>query len=248
MADALLSEKDFEFCVNPSEGREFARLSGDFNPLHVDPSSPRTQLFGETIPHGVFILLKALEAAMAEQRGFAIRRLKCRFPKPVRYGQPATCRIRRRNDSSCDLIVEQGDVVMLRATTDFELQPLSSPSTAMVRDESAECRRLTFEESTHVAGKLSLPSMAAADSLLPSLSKRLSSTQLAEICTWTRLIGMECPGYDSIFTSIDVAASDGSLPCSELHYSTSHTNAAMRFVALNIVGPTLGGRLESIVR
>jgi acyl dehydratase len=249
MSDAVLVEQEFEIRIEASEGDEFARLSGDFNPLHVDPSSSRVALFSEPIPHGVFVLLRALEGATADRGAFVLRRMKCRFSGPVHYGQPATCRVRRRTDGQLDLFVEQRRVVLLRATVDIEsAQHAPLPVATELHAFPTECRRRTIDEVATVAGSLPLPTPLKAASLLPALAQRISATQLAEVCAWTRLIGMECPGYHSVFTAIDVAAAADAATHDELRFAVGHTNAAMQFVALDIVGPTLRGRLESVVR
>jgi len=41
----------------------FAALSGDFNPIHVDPLLARRLLFGAPVVHGVHLLLWGLESA-----------------------------------------------------------------------------------------------------------------------------------------------------------------------------------------
>lgn len=52
----------------------FAALSGDWNPIHVDPVAARRLLFGEPVTHGVHLAmwaLDALAAARPEIAGFA---------------------------------------------------------------------------------------------------------------------------------------------------------------------------------
>lgn len=46
-----------------AEFDEFARLSGDENPIHIDPSFAAQTKFGRTVAHGMFILA-ATQAAV----------------------------------------------------------------------------------------------------------------------------------------------------------------------------------------
>ena len=46
----------------PADQQAFARLSGDFNPIHLDPVAARLVAAGAPIVHGVNLLLRALDA------------------------------------------------------------------------------------------------------------------------------------------------------------------------------------------
>src|SRR4051794_25593472 len=44
-----------------SDQSRFAELSGDHNPIHVDPVAARRLLFGRPVVHGVHVVLKSLD-------------------------------------------------------------------------------------------------------------------------------------------------------------------------------------------
>lgn len=80
----------------------FARLSGDFNPIHVDPGVARRELFGEVVVHGVHVLLHALEHVLESVRPAGLLRvdsLVCRFKSPVLLGREHHVRILGATDS-----------------------------------------------------------------------------------------------------------------------------------------------------
>ncbi len=69
--------------------RAFAELSGDYNPLHVDPVAARRLLFGSTVAHGVHVLLKVLEQwadAVIPGERWSLSSLDVSFDRPVRTG------------------------------------------------------------------------------------------------------------------------------------------------------------------
>src|SRR6266850_1891833 len=58
----------------------FAALSGDFNPIHVDPLLARRLLFGAPVVHGVALLLWGLESGWPSGRGRAsLAEVECRI-------------------------------------------------------------------------------------------------------------------------------------------------------------------------
>ena len=57
----MISGPDNSFTFNGERQLEFARLSGDWNPMHMEaPSARRTQA-GRRVVHGVHIVIRALE-------------------------------------------------------------------------------------------------------------------------------------------------------------------------------------------
>src|SRR6185295_14915799 len=44
-----------------ADQKRFAKLSGDFNPVHLDPVAARRVVAGQPIVHGIHLLLRALE-------------------------------------------------------------------------------------------------------------------------------------------------------------------------------------------
>src|SRR5580704_4043548 len=58
----------------------FARLSGDYNPIHLDPVAARRLLFGHAVVHGMHALLWALDAWLeATTSALRVKRLKAKF-------------------------------------------------------------------------------------------------------------------------------------------------------------------------
>ena len=55
MSSVVLGSRRFAM----EDVESFAELSGDFNPLHVDPVAARRALYGEVVVHGVHSLLWA---------------------------------------------------------------------------------------------------------------------------------------------------------------------------------------------
>jgi acyl dehydratase len=77
---------------------KFAEVTGDLNPIHLDPEFARQTPFGQTIAQGYYVLSLAPKfiSELWEPRGFAFGVLygfnKVRFPAPL----PTSSRIRMR--------------------------------------------------------------------------------------------------------------------------------------------------------
>ena len=49
------------FHFKKKEGKNFAKISGDFNQIHIDEVAGYNSIYGENIVHGVFVLFKFLK-------------------------------------------------------------------------------------------------------------------------------------------------------------------------------------------
>ncbi len=76
------------FSIAPPESRDFARASGDFNPLHLDPVAARRTRFGQTLIHGVCGTVKALDLLLQKiGKNVILLSIKVKYSKPVNQDQ-----------------------------------------------------------------------------------------------------------------------------------------------------------------
>jgi 3-hydroxybutyryl-CoA dehydratase len=79
-----------ERTISEEDVMNFARLTGDMNPLHTDPEFARETIFGRQVAHGLLVLSVAL--GLADQTGLlrgtvlAFANLEWKFSKPVFFG------------------------------------------------------------------------------------------------------------------------------------------------------------------
>jgi acyl dehydratase len=88
IGDAGPPDVEFDLPLSPRTGLMY-RLSGDLNPLHVDPATARQAGFPRPILHGLGTFAVACHAALsglADYRSERIRRLGVRFSSPVYPG------------------------------------------------------------------------------------------------------------------------------------------------------------------
>jgi acyl dehydratase len=79
-----------ERTISEEDVMNFARLTGDMNPLHTDPEFAKETIFGRQVAHGLLVLSVAL--GLADQTGLlrgtvlAFTNLEWKFSKPVFFG------------------------------------------------------------------------------------------------------------------------------------------------------------------
>ena len=77
----------------------FAKLSGDHNPLHLDPLLARRLLFGRQVVHGLHALLWSLDYHLQSVRQpMELRTLKANFKAGIGVGQTLHCRVNLQDE------------------------------------------------------------------------------------------------------------------------------------------------------
>lgn len=75
--------------------KDFARLSGDYNPIHIDPEFAKNTVFGQRIVHGVLVssLFSNLLAEKVPGKGSIYLGQTFKFKKPVFFDQSITASV-----------------------------------------------------------------------------------------------------------------------------------------------------------
>ena len=79
----------FEFTHTPSQAEFelFARVSGDDNPIHVDPGFSARTRFGRTVSHGMMLYALIWGAVQKARPGARIAEQFLMFPNPAYAGE-----------------------------------------------------------------------------------------------------------------------------------------------------------------
>ena len=107
---------------------QFARLTGDFNPMHLDPIAARRTLAGAPVVHGIHILLWLLDFIAADRALETIALLEVKFVRMLYVGETATATISRQDEASLRAKANVGDTDILHVTLFF-----GAPSRRIVR-------------------------------------------------------------------------------------------------------------------
>jgi len=78
-----------EACVTQEDVTTFAKLSGDFNPIHLDENYAEKTIFGGCIIHGMLCgaLISKVLGTVFPGKGSVYRSQTLKFLKPIRPGE-----------------------------------------------------------------------------------------------------------------------------------------------------------------
>jgi len=176
----------------------FARLSGDRNPLHVDPVAARRLLFGAAVVHGVHLVLWALDTLAAESGITALEGLQANFDMPVPVGEMATLEITPGAEARATIQAGGRRAARLRFRNGQTPAPWANPGA----QPEEICAPLDAVEIATAAGDAPLGFDSALRSRLFPALEAFAGGQIAWILASTRIVGMRVPGLDSIFVGL----------------------------------------------
>lgn len=225
----------------------FARLSGDFNPLHVDPVHARRLMFGKPAVHGVHTLLWCLDCwAASFDYGIVLTSLAATFSKPVRVGAAVEFRIRKQDDSTARLIAVVEDETVLRAdiawTPGADTRPVASdayPPSDPIEEPVTTDRHGELERSVD-------PDLLAR--LLPNVARWFSRIQVAELLASTRLVGMISPGLHSIYSELSLQFTDTTGEVTPLLWRVEESDPRFSLVVMSLQSDTVTGEVRAFER
>jgi NAD(P)-dependent dehydrogenase (short-subunit alcohol dehydrogenase family)/acyl dehydratase len=237
----------------------FARLSGDFNPMHVDPVAARRLMFGRPVVHGIHALLWALDTLLAQRekagdiiagRSVSIVSLQSNFRAPIIVGDAVELSVAPINGGRWKLEVSKDRTKL--ATTVFAFdQRMPAETAAAISPQLPEiekCRERAASELTSAAGQLPLTlQLEVASKLFPIATRLMVTHQLATLLATTRLVGMELPGLHSLFTGLELFRNEQAAPAGLL-YAAEEYDPRFSMLKIAVTAPGLAGKISAALR
>ena len=229
----------------------FAKLSGDHNPLHMDPVMARRLLFGRQVVHGLHALLwSADECLRTRTQGLELRTVKANFQAGIGVGQTVNCICIDQNEHQIEIRLE------IDKAPAMWIQIAWGPSRQHQTDtilrafhEPGKCRERSFEEAAGASGSVPMYlDRELAATLFPNLMRLVPPMQLAALLATTRLVGMECPGLHSIYSGLDLEFFSDCDGVPELNYHAVDGNQRLALLLMDVDAPGMRGRIKTFYR
>jgi hypothetical protein len=229
----------------------FARLSLDWNPMHLDANFARRTQAGAPLVHGIHNLLWAMDMVL-RSFAFDIRNIKARFQQPLFPGETARIEIRSRTESALNIeVVADGTVIAaIRLSSEpGKLSGSSARGIALAPQKIAAPVDLPFEQLAHQAGAAAA---GAGDDeirkMFPALSDSIGVAAVHGLLAASQIVGMACPGLHSLFAGLDVSRDPESCGERSLRYAVNKTDARFRSLQIDVAGSGIAGRLDAFAR
>jgi acyl dehydratase len=173
----------------------FAKLSSDWNPMHLDQAFARRTQVGAPVVHAIHNLAWAADAVL---RAFPIRvaNIRARFLQPLYLDEAASVRIKERTDQPIEFEIVAANVVVAHAKLSSQpgkiVAKIGQPAVSAAAPMSVPAD-LGLEQLAGQAGAVSIPGNDA-QSLFPALTDVIGASGVKALLATSQIVGMACLG------------------------------------------------------
>jgi NAD(P)-dependent dehydrogenase (short-subunit alcohol dehydrogenase family) len=232
----------------------FAVLSGDFNPLHMDPVAARRTQAGAPVVHGIHVLLWLLDTIAASRTDISnVATLKVRFSKMVYLGDRVDACLTQLTTEVVRAKVSVGGVEVVKFLAELgSVRAASDPPcpslVETVPHQTSPCD-LALEEMEGRCGRVPFATGAAAfGAAFPDAARLLGERRIAALGCSTYLVGMVVPGLHSTYGGLDLSLTSDAYRTDELCFAVTSVDARFRRILVQISGAGLAGSLVTFSR
>jgi NAD(P)-dependent dehydrogenase (short-subunit alcohol dehydrogenase family) len=251
MPSATLASKTFD----SRDQALFAELSGDFNPIHMDPLAARRTQAGAPVVHGMHAVLWSLDRMVESGalRG-GIASLRVHFAKFIPVGSEVRLDLCRRDDKSI-----QAELAIGGLTTTVLNLSLGEAKARIGRTLSDDSPKAEIADRPAVlvepgaanglSGRMDIADPAArVEDLFPHASAVFGNERIAALALLSRLVGMICPGLHSIFAAFAIDVVETPQRQDGLWFGVSSTDERFRIIRMAVNGAGIDGSVQAFLR
>ena len=222
----------------------FSKLSGDYNPLHIDDLKSRRYLFGQIVMHGIHIILKALDLYIKEKE--KLTKISVSFLLPVYINDTIEFKLHSLgNDKIIKVKKDDKIIAVLRFTT--EVVEKTKCSFTKVPNQNKVPKLINSEQILSQEGSLPLYLNENLVKLIfPNLYDFFHLGQLSSLLCSTRLVGMYCPGSNSIYSGFDMDYI--SSKSDHFNYKVEKFKEKFGLVKIYVKGHSIEGEIDAFIR
>jgi len=245
MTDEAIASRSFSL----DDQIAFARLSSDWNPMHLDQAFARRSQVGAPVVHGIHNLAWAANAVL-DRYPLKVASLRARFLQPLYLDETAHVRIRDRSDSQIEFEIVAADTVIAQirlSTQPGKFAAGGAQQAAAALRQFAEPANLRFEELAGQAGAVAIADLDLRPTF-PALTDSIGTAAVKALMATSQIVGMACPGLHSLFAGLDITCHPQSAPEGALAYAVAKTDARFRSLQIDVSGSGITGRLDAFAR
>jgi hypothetical protein len=222
-----------------TESKDFAKLSCDFNPIHIDVDYSRTTRYGRPIVHGVYVVMRVLERLIMEK--IYIKSLDVNFRKPVFFNE--VYRV-EKDDIKKRIVVQKEQETLIEIGFSQEISVKRYENTRHVNKKAIPLPLdLEFDEILIGSKEFFVSDEAEmARNNFPALTMKYGSAVVLELASLSNIVGVFTPGLNSIFKRLNLEFEESkTLP----HYDIKKIDKRIKQINIAVCGQYCKAEIEA---
>jgi len=232
----------------------FARLSGDFNPIHMDPLAARRTQAGAPVVHGIHAVLWALDK-LAENGVVTgeVRGVKVQFIKFIYVASTVMLNLRHRDEKSINAELVVGGLTTTILTLSFgtskQTCEIAFPGVLERVVEREPAILIDLKEAAAQSGWMDVNrALTRIEGQFPHADSAIGARRVAAIAILSTLTGMVCPGMYSLFAAFAIDLVEDSNHKDAVGFNVSETDERFRMIRMNVSGAGMRGSVQAFLR
>jgi acyl dehydratase/NAD(P)-dependent dehydrogenase (short-subunit alcohol dehydrogenase family) len=233
----------------------FARLSGDFNPIHMDPLAARKTYAGLPIVHGIHGVLWALDQLVEARVVTSVpASLKVRFARFIYVGSTVELRLAHHDERSVRADISLGGVTATTLILTLGAPRKTEKAAGLVSRAPTPVSNepvawVDLAQLTDLSGRMDIAGpLERIGEEFPHLVSVFGGERIAAIALLSRLVGMICPGLHSLFAAFALEFVESPHGETGVEFSVSKTDPRFRLIQMNISGCGVLGAVDAFLR
>lgn len=238
----------FKYVINEQRQLDFAKLSNDFNPIHVDSLYAWRSMFGKQLVHGIHQVLICLEdlAKNINEKIF-IFKISAKFESPAGVNETISIDNINFSETYSEYVIKNERGLTL--------------TTIKVNYKKKSFNDVKFKRIDYSMSPLE-PTNFAKENLVEPLyydktffkelftysSFYVSPVNLAVLLASTRIVGMKYPGLNSIYNAFTFEFNENANLSNSIHYSVSDKHITLNMLNIKLDDTFIRGQIKAFIR
>lgn len=184
----------------------FSYASGDFNPIHIDKIYARRSMYGQNVVHGINLLLLSLDFFSVNKSFFQIINIDVKFLKPVFLNTSFEICILKKSNYNAKIEINSQNKICAQIEFDYCVDDYFKNYNSKNKIKPEERQPVEIKNfSENLKGKDFLKfDLNILSILYPNLLLSTNLYSIINFLSLTRIVGMKCPGLNSLFSSFSL--------------------------------------------
>lgn len=231
--------------------QDFVTLSGDNNPLHTDSLYSRRIMFGRPVIHGVYSLLKIFDFYSNSLPCMSsLISLEAKFLNPIFDGDSIVLKLDcNEDDYKIQAYLEETKLIIIKLKFSSVLKQNLFFENTNKLPQIEQPKKLILENISKINGnEINTVNTNLFNTIFNSLDANKAPQLYSTLLTSTRVVGVKCPGADSLYSSLNLHFATTSFNNNLFEYNVNKVYKGLSLIKIDFKSLNYVGTINAFLR